>query len=380
MHRLPVALTSVLALALSVVVVSTPEAVAAGQTANFYMLPQLAQPGSSPASAGRARSAMWAKLRPARPGRKVVLQRKSGARWINVSASREDRQGVAEFTAPYQVKGKVARYRVSAVRYKGLRKVNSASAATNTWGAPDFDDSFSGSYAGGDLPRWATRYQTYGATTQRTCAATDDTATRVANGTAQLSVIESAGPDPSAEPRCRPDGDSSTYAWRHNGMIGTQGDYSFRYGYAAARIKFQDKPGQHAGFWLQQAAPGGAEIDAIEWYGRRPNADKQMSSQVHVGDASYPDSQGAYLTRASRFGSDWSSKYHVFSVEWTPRAYVFRIDGKQTRTITRYVSDQPEYLVLSLLSSDWELGAAPEAPRQTMNVDWVRVWDMDRTQ
>jgi beta-glucanase (GH16 family) len=62
-------------------------------------------------------------------------------------------------------------------------------------------------------------------------------------------------------------------------------------------------------------------------------------------------------------------------VEWTPSAYTFRIDGKRVRRITRGVSDQPEYLVLSLLSSDWELNMAPRAIRQTMHVDWVRVWD-----
>ena len=66
----------------------------------------------------------------------------------------------------------------------------------------------------------------------------------------------------------------------------------------------------------------------------------------------------------------------MFSVEWTPNAYVFRIDGKETRRITdrNAISQRPEYLILSLLSSDYELqhhrGALPEH----MYVDWVKYW------
>jgi hypothetical protein len=381
-------LTSVLALGLSAVVVSSPEAVAAGQTAKFFMLPQLAQPGSSVAGAGQARSAMWAKFRPARPGRKVILQRKSGVRWVDVAAQKESRRGVVQFTAPYKVNHDIARYRVSAVRYKGLRKINSASEATDTWGSPAFDEQFSGAWR----PEWSNRLQGY--TYQRHCARTDALASAVTATTAALSVL--VDPNPPTTP-CSV---NSSYAYRLNGMIGTQRTqdtpgFAFRYGFAAARIKFQPGAGQHAGFWLQtdprlvDATAQRYEIDAIEWYGNHRNADRDMSSQVHVcTDPSncqgsmvpYPALGHAYLSDPGRFGSDWSSKYHVFSVQWTRGGYVFRIDGKPFRSITEGVSQEYEYLVLSLLSSDWELHHNPDAsPRQTMNVDWVRVWSSDHT-
>jgi len=66
----------------------------------------------------------------------------------------------------------------------------------------------------------------------------------------------------------------------------------------------------------------------------------------------------------------------VFSVEWTPSRYVFRIDGKETFRTSRGVSGRPEFLILSLLSSDYELGYLGGEARlpQSMKVDWVRFW------
>jgi beta-glucanase (GH16 family) len=74
------------------------------------------------------------------------------------------------------------------------------------------------------------------------------------------------------------------------------------------------------------------------------------------------------------YGSDWAEEFHVFSVEWTPEKYVFRIDGQVTHRLEGNTSGKPEFLILSLLSSDYELpnfnGELPER----MEVDWARVW------
>ena len=52
---------------------------------------------------------------------------------------------------------------------------------------------------------------------------------------------------------------------------------------------------------------------------------------------------------------DWYKRYHVFSVEWSPLGYIFRIDGQETGRINKGVSGVAEYPILSLLSSDYEL-------------------------
>lgn len=378
MHRLPILLAAGLVLALSTTLMWSPGASArTRQTVRLIMHPQIAQPGTSPANAHRARSAMTAVLTPHRAGRKVLLQRRAGHRWVKVSTHRQNRRGLVEFTARYRVRGKIARYRVVALRHRGLPRKASASVLTNQWGPADFTEQFSGTFPGHDLPpAWSHRAQDYGAVHNRQCSASTRAGATVASGTARLMVRKSSGPDPVRQPRCRVDG--AIYDWRINGNAGTRAGFAFRYGYAAARIRFQPRAGQHASFWLQpdasQAEPGttGAEIDLIEWYGNRANNDHELANMIHV--PGHPQI-GGYIRRPDRFGDHWAGKYHVFSVEWTPRKYVFRIDGKRTRRISTGISQQPEYLILSLLSSDYELKFAPRARRQTMHVDWVRVWD-----
>ena len=71
----------------------------------------------------------------------------------------------------------------------------------------------------------------------------------------------------------------------------------------------------------------------------------------------------------------WSKRYHVFSVEWSPTAYVFRIDGQVTHRIKGQTSGREEFLILSLLSSDYELPRFNGELPEHMEVDWARVWE-----
>nr|WP_257956229.1 hypothetical protein [Nocardioides sp. B-3] len=65
----------------------------------------------------------------------------------------------------------------------------------------------------------------------------------------------------------------------------------------------------------------------------------------------------------------------MFSVEWTPSEYVFRIDGAEFYRETRAVSHKPAFLILSMLTSDYELRhLTPDRMSQTARVDWVRVY------
>ena len=73
-------------------------------------------------------------------------------------------------------------------------------------------------------------------------------------------------------------------------------------------------------------------------------------------------------------GDTWWKAYHVFSVNWTPQSYTFFVDGRQLYHSTRALSHTNEFLVLSLLSSDWELKDFNAKYPPTMKVDWARVW------
>ena len=159
------------------------------------------------------------------------------------------------------------------------------------------------------------------------------------------------------------------------------------YGVAAARMKFQQARGQHASFWLQPrgllkfgTTPWGAEIDVIEYFGEDERRGGLMTNVYR------PSPEGAKIRSGTHFGSAdrflagrsdaWWKNYHVFSVEWTPTEYVFRIDGHETWRTTEGISHHPQFLILSLLSSDDELAAlgGEDDIDENAYVDWVQFW------
>ena len=62
-------------------------------------------------------------------------------------------------------------------------------------------------------------------------------------------------------------------------------------------------------------------------------------------------------------------------MQWTPKAYTFRVDGIRTMRVAQGVSKVPEYMILSMLSSGWEVATVDRStlPNATQ-VDWVRFW------
>ena len=309
------------------------------------MLPQIVQPGPKVRSATDARSAIVAKFKPARAGREVVLQRQSGTSWVNVATDRQDRHGVAEFKAPARVDGRVATYRVFARAFRGAPRVVSSSSRTDVWGQPDFDDAFNGSSLSSN---WSSRGTEYNPEGLRKCSKGSPKAVDVRGGLVRLSVIK----DPARRhTKCRAVDQRGKfigrYSWRLNGHISTGGERSFRYGVSAARVKFQLRRGQHGSFWMKPQTPrkipgrpkrAGAEIDVIEWFGKGHPAGGLSTHAYYLGKGGRKVMVGDWIRNPNRFltgGRDsWYSRFHVFSVEWTPSRYVYRIDGKEVARTT----------------------------------------------
>ena len=365
---------------------SAPSVALRQQRATILVLPPVAQPGTKVAAASAARTAITATFSPARVGRPVVLSRRTPSGWVPVATTRLNRRGLAEFSVPTLVRGAAARYRATASSVHGLQAFSTRRVSTARWGAPLFSDEFAGTALGGS---WVHRVPDYDPAGLRTCAKGSPAATAVGDGALRLSVV----PDPARTGETctayRADGTAiGQFGYRLNGHVSTAGHAQFRYGVAAARMKLQKSRGQHASFWLQpvpyrpqatSAADGGAEIDIIEWFGHGGNKGGLASFVYHPTSAGRAK-VGGFVSNPQRFLSSradrWWKKYHVFSVEWTPTAYVFRIDGRETWRTTSGISAQPQYPILSLLSSDYELknlGGETRLP-QSMYVDWVRVW------
>lgn len=173
-----------------------------------------------------------------------------------------------------------------------------------------------------------------------------------------------------------------------NGMIGTQGKFSTTYGLFEARIKFPRMQGQHGSFWMQpdkgrrvadNPALSGAEIDIIEWFGAG-RKDGGTASNVYWPGPNGPKDHHAGGTKdfhslLKGSHSEWSDDFHIFSLEWSQDEYVFAIDDHVTYKIQEGVSQTPQYMILSLLTADWEKDRLDRAQLpSSMIIDWVRVW------
>ena len=154
-------------------------------------------------------------------------------------------------------------------------------------------------------------------------------------------------------------------------------------------MKFQKARGQHASFWLQphrlqadatSAAKDGAEVDIIEWFGEG-GKQSGLTSFIYHPTPKGPVKVGGFLKQQDRFldskKDSWWTQYHVFSVEWTPKAYVFRIDGRESARITEGISEvravpHPEPAVLRLRAR----GPRQREPLpQHTYVDWIQTWE-----
>jgi hypothetical protein len=304
-------------------------------------------------------------FRPARVGAGVTIQRLVAGSWKSVSTGgRQDRQGVYRFQLNAGSAQSPARFRAVTSPARGVAAVYSA-AVTPPYFSEKWRDDFAGSALNGS--KWQTRTQPrFG---RRLCSSPDPSMVRVGGGVATLRIARTAAPKSKACP----------YGVFKNAMIGTAEatpGFSGTYGFYAARMKFQSGQGQHGAFWLQGSGATGAEVDVAEYFGDgRP--DGGFGNYVHYTDRNGTlHSAGGVRPVKALLGAGHTpaNGWHVYSVEWSPSGYVFRLDGTPTYSTNKpIVASAKEGMILSLLSSDWELGAL-RSTASSVQVDWVRAW------
>jgi hypothetical protein len=356
------------------------------QTVEATLLPQIAQPGPDPAASDGAVGAVAATVEPADEGRQAVLEVSTGGSWEEQATAEQDADGRVEFVLPADGLSAGTSYRVSSPGGDGLDAATSATLAGDSWGDASFDDEFDGDAMSAD---WLNRGENeYNAEGLRACSKGSADAVEVRGGTIRLSTL--VDPERTGE-KCTAKNAKGevigTFDYRLNGHVMTNGIF-FRFGVLAARIKFQQLQGQHASLWMQPAISesttdsrtGGAEIDVIEWFGEGVK-NGGLASFIYMLTEDGPKKVGGWIEDPDQYLADqddsWFDAYHVFSVEWTPDEYVFRIDGQETWRTDQGISHQPQYPILSLLSSDYELenlGKVSKLP-QTMQVDWLKFWE-----
>ena len=347
-------------------------------------LPPIVQPGTT-AAAPSDKGALVATFTPASPGQRVTLERQTRNGWRTVATAVEDAWGSAAFASG------AGTYRARTTA--DGRTWVTGRVTTARW-QPSFEDTFSGTAL--DASVWNDQKREHESVyAPRTCARVDPSARRVSDGVLHLGVA--LDPALSGVPcdytSTRAAGTTSgTSPYLLNSQVSTEHTRFFQHGIVAARIKPQRAKGMHSGFWMLPSGTkyadgnpaAGTEIDVMEFFGENGRGTETISSSIHYYQGGWNKvSLGDPVPAARRVltrKNDWWDEFHVFSVEWTPTEYVFRVDGREYYRETSAVSQAQQYLVLSNLTSDYELAElATDEMADTAQVDWVRVFDASST-
>ena len=341
------------------------------------MLPPIRQASATTAAANDAARVLSVEVRPVRQYLPVEVQRLDDDTWTTVATGETRTDGRVDVEIP------------SAGEYRAVVNGVESATVTDTWSLK-YSDEFNGARLSSD---WTHRMQHLNPGGGRSCAQGHKSATEVKDGTLRLKVLKNDNRNGNCTVKYNGD-NYPGHSYRYNGHVGTQTSFAFTYGVAAARIKWQNaSEGQHGAFWLQPMPGEGtaAEIDVVEFNGYKPHVDVgrlyhtvwENDELTKPGQERRRATSGFFDERLSDYLADkddkWFNRYHVFSVDWTPQGYVFRIDGVETWRTSRFVSERDQFLILSLLSSDWEIARAGAAGERTLgsqkiDVDWVRVW------
>lgn len=342
-------------------------------TARIDVLPAVVQPGPRPTRSPDGLLHVVS-VRPVDPGSEVWLQELRSGSWETVARARQDEGGTATF--PADAPGEV--------EVRALLPddgVTSPPAEPRAW-APALQEEFDGAEL--DTSVWSYRQLgSYNPDGSRECSKSDESAVEVGAGVLRLSVLR----DPERTGEDCVTQEDGTHGYYLNGHVSTDGRFAMAEGVFAARVRFQRERGQHGAFWLQregvEQVPGdpavsGAEIDVAEFFGEGYRDGGLASFVYHTDAEGEAVKTGGLWPAASRqlpADDAWWRRFHVFSVEWTADRYVFRVDGRETFRTAEGISGVPQFLVLSLLSSDWELAKIDDASLpSSMEVDWVRAW------
>jgi beta-glucanase (GH16 family) len=135
-----------------------------------------------------------------------------------------------------------------------------------------------------------------------------------------------------------------------SGRIDTSTKVEFTYGTAAARIKMPAGDGYWPAFWALGNGewPDTGEIDIMEYVGERDWVGVALHGPGYSGDT--PLVNKFYF----KDGVD-VTQWHVYSVDWTKDALLFRVDGQLVYRATRpmienygkWAFDNPKYIIVN---------------------------------
>ena len=177
-----------------------------------------------------------------------------------------------------------------------------------------------------------------------------------------------------------------------SGRVNTQNKVDFKYGKVEVRAKLPKGQGIWPAIWMMPTDdslyggwPKCGEMDIMELLGNNPS---KVYQTLHYAKSSTDiQSQGTKtLTKG-----DFSSDYHIFSVEWNPDNISFFVDGKLTKSINKWYTgsegigvitypapfDQNFYVILNVaVGGNWpgNPDATTDFSKAKMLVDYVKIY------
>jgi beta-glucanase (GH16 family) len=136
-----------------------------------------------------------------------------------------------------------------------------------------------------------------------------------------------------------------------SGRIDTKGKFEFMHGRVSARMKLSVGAGLWPAFWIlgTGAWPATGEIDVMEHVGEPDWTSVAIHGPGYSGNTP--------LVRRIRMDPPAGpAEWHVYGVEWTSKAMVFTLDGREIYRATRpmierhgpWAFDNQKYLILNL--------------------------------
>ncbi len=164
----------------------------------------------------------------------------------------------------------------------------------------------------------------------------------------------------------------------------TRGKASWTCGKIEVRAKLPEARGTWPAIWMlgdnidSVGWPACGEIDIMEFVGYEPGI---VHANVHTRGFNHMRGNG----RGEKLAlPDASDRFHVYAVEWTPKALEFFVDGKKFLTcandgsgVDSWPFDAPQYLILNLaIGGAWGGTKGIDDSRfpQQMLVDYVRIY------
>lgn len=162
----------------------------------------------------------------------------------------------------------------------------------------------------------------------------------------------------------------------------TQGLQTWTYGRIEASIQVPSGRGIWPAFWMLGANisevgwPACGEIDILEHV-------LPIGANTVRGSAHGPNYSGGHCVHGDTTVSNFTTRFHVFAVEWEPQRIRWFVDGRKYFELTpesiepnRWVFDRPFFILLNLaIGGNW-----PGSPDRTtvfptkLVVDYVRVY------